>query len=84
MEEVFAPCEIQQKRFYFIVGDKEQSQDVLQIFFHYIPQRRSFSSIVSHNPGVFLALYPTPQENLLCCIPQRRRFCSVVGYNREK
>ncbi len=42
------------------------------------------SSVVSHNGGKFLPLYPTTKKNLFRCIPQRRKISSIVGYNRRK
>ena len=63
-------------------------------FFHCIPQRKKplplyptmekTSSVVSHNGGKFLPLYPTTKKNLFRCIPQRRKISSIVGYNRRK
>jgi hypothetical protein len=88
MQQHFLHCGKQRRRFSSVVGyngisisivgyNGQQSQDG--------SQRRSFSSIegfnrnvvfsvVSHNVGVFLPLYPTPQQNLIWC---------TASYNTE-
>jgi hypothetical protein len=48
---------------------------------HCIPQRRRFSSIVSHNGRYFPPLWDTTEEVFFNCGIQRMRFFSVVGYN---
>ncbi len=55
--EGFPPLRDTTEEVFSIVGyNGEQSQDGLQTF-----------SVVSHNAGVFLLLYPTPQQNLIRC-----------------
>ncbi len=51
--------------------------------FHFFPQRRKTSSIVSHNVGKPLPLYPTTEENLFHCGIQWKKTCGIVGYNAE-
>jgi hypothetical protein len=51
--------------------------------FHCIPQRRKTSSIVLHNRGKPLPLYPTIEENLFHCGIPRKKTCSVALYNGE-
>jgi hypothetical protein len=41
-------------------------------------------SIVSHSGKNPPLLYPTMEENLLCCIPQQKKNSSVVSYNGKK
>jgi hypothetical protein len=81
MEEVFFLCGIQRRKI----------SEWLTIFFHCIPQRLSFSSVVSYTITESYAAYCIPQynteelwdptkKNLPHCIPQRRRFSSVVSH----
>jgi hypothetical protein len=77
IEKVFLHFGIQWKRFFLLWDKTENNLRMANIFF----------SVVSHNAGVFLPLYPTPQQNLMQCtvsqknlllwIPQRCRFSSV-------
>ncbi len=41
-------------------------------------------SILSHNGGKPLPLYPTMEENLFHCIPQWKKTSSIVSHNRGK
>jgi hypothetical protein len=54
-EKVFLHCGTQRKWFFSVVGyNREQSLDGYQIF-----------SVVSHNAGIFLPLYPISQQKLM-------------------
>jgi hypothetical protein len=48
-----------------------------------IPQRKKTSSVVYHNGGKPLSLYPTTEGNIFHCGIQRKKTCGVVGYNAE-
>ncbi len=46
-----------------------------------IPQRRRFSSVVSHNGRYFPTLLDTTEEVFFHCGIQLKKFSSIVGYN---
>jgi hypothetical protein len=48
---------------------------------HCIPQRRRFSSVVSHNGRYFPPLWDTTGEVFFHCGIQRKKLPSIVGYN---
>ncbi len=48
---------------------------------HCIPQRRRFSSVVSHNRRYFPPLWDTMEEVFFGCGIQRKKLFSSVGYN---
>jgi hypothetical protein len=50
---------------------------------HCIPQRRRFSSIVSHNGRYFPPLWDTTGEVFFRCGLQWKKLSSIVGYNRR-
>jgi hypothetical protein len=52
-------------------------------FFPLYPTTEKTSSIVFHNGGKLLPLYPTSEENIFHCGIQWKKTCGVVGYNAE-
>jgi hypothetical protein len=50
-------------------------------FPHCIPQRRRFSSVVSHNGRYFPPLWDTTEKVFFSCGIQRKKLSTIVGYN---
>jgi hypothetical protein len=74
MEEVFVRCGIQQKSFFSIVEYNREGfpplWDTMEEVFSFVGYNREKSQDGYNffpNTGVFLPLYPTPQQNLMRC-----------------
>ncbi len=50
-------------------------------FSHCIPQRRRFSSVVSHNGRYFPPLWDIMEKVFFSCGIQRKKLSTIVGYN---
>ncbi len=46
---------------------------------HGVQQKKSFSNILNCS-----VVYPTPGENLFCCITHWKKICTAVSHNRGK